>query len=440
MIAAMSMSPVAATLAFPVTVYAEELSDNPKGTEVSIGENNTMNKNEGIVTVNEGELTSNAGTVNDNRNTINTNEESGTVLVNNTNARIVSNEGSVTINKGDIGIGERKGDTREYTILSDEGQGNHGHIGTNIGENNQSATIYYNGEDGTINTNGANGIVVENHGVIEKNLLDEQGGGLVVENHGVIKENFCSVKRNEEEGTVKINRGIIARNLGTVQIITNDILPDGELAGLTENNGTVATNNGVIKFNKGSVAENKGTVERNDNVGVVLNLAGGVVEKNHGTVYNYGGTVTDKANGTEYFSVKITNSNSSSNGSGLTSYNNQDWLGQKGTTISTATITITPANGYKITNVSGFGDNVTATQNSDGTWTLTISSGANTNINVSSELLVDPSKIKIEVEPDNGNQDNPSGQNQDAANPAVTTPAIDTSATALGPLHGTEHQ
>ena len=113
MIAAMSMSPVAATLAFPVTVYAEELSDNPNGTEVSIGENNTMNKNEGIVTVNEGELTGNAGTVNDNRNTINTNEESGTVLVNNTNARIVSNEGSVTINKGDIGIGERKGDTFE---------------------------------------------------------------------------------------------------------------------------------------------------------------------------------------------------------------------------------------------------------------------------------------------------------------------------------------
>ena len=195
MIAAMSMSPVAATLAFPVTVYAEELSDNPNGTEVSIGENNTMNKNEGIVTVNEGELTSNAGTVNDNRNTINTNEESGKVLVNNTDAQIVSNEGSVTINKGDIGIGERKGGAfLEYTILSNEGQGNHGHIGTNIGENNQYATIYYNDEDGTINTNGANGIVAENHGVIEKNLADEQGIGIVVENHGVIKENFSSVK------------------------------------------------------------------------------------------------------------------------------------------------------------------------------------------------------------------------------------------------------
>ena len=431
MIAAMSMSPVAATLAFPVTVYAEELSDNPNGTEVSIGENNTMNKNEGIVTVNEGELTSNAGTVNDNRNTINTNEESGTVLVNNTNARIVSNEGSVTINKGDIGIGEDKKDNFEYTILSDEGQGNHGHIGTNIGENNQLATIYYNGEDGTINTNGAYGIVAENHGVIEKNLRDGQDGGLVVENHGVIKENFCSVKRNEEEGTVKINRGTIARNLGTVQIITDDILPNGHLACVQENKGTVATNNGVITYNKGSVAENKGTVRENNGYGVVLNLAGGVVGKNYGTVYNYGGTVTDKAKGTEYFSVKITNSNSTSNGSGLTSYNNQDWLGQKGTTISTATITITPESGYKITNVSGFGDNVTATQNSDGTWTLTISSGANTDINVSSELLVDPSKIKIEVEPDDDNQGDPFGQNQDASNPAVTTPAIDTSATAL---------
>ena len=430
MIAAMSMSPVAATLAFPVTVYAEELSDNPNGTEVSIGENNTMNKNEGIVTVNEGELTSNAGTVNDNRNTINTNEESGTVLVNNTNARIVSNEGSVTINKGDIGIGEKNEDTMDYTILSDEGQGNHGYIGTNIGENNQSATVYYNGEDGTINTNGVKGIVVENHGVIEKNLSDGQEGGFVVENHGVIKENFHSVKRNEEEGTVKINRGIITYNLGTVQIITDDIAPDGYLASLTVNRGTVVTNNGVIGLNAGSVAENKGTVKENRR-GVVLNLAGGVVEKNKGTVYNYGGTVTDKAYGTEYFSVKITNSNSTSNSSGLTQAYNQDWLGQTGTTVSTATITITPESGYKITNVSGFGDNVTATQNSDGTWTLTISSGANTNINVSSELLVDPSKIKIEVEPDNGNQDNPSGQNQDAANPAVTTPAIDTSATAL---------
>ena len=421
MIAAMSMSPVAATLAFPVTVYAEELSDNPNGTEVSIGENNTMNKNEGIVTVNEGELTSNAGTVNDNRNTINTNEESGTVLVNNTNARIVSNEGSVTINKGDIGIGEMNGDTMDYTILSDEGQGNHGYIGTNIGENNQSATVYYNGEDGTINTNGVKGIVVENHGVIEKNLSDGQEGGFVVENHGVIKENFHSVKRNEEEGTVKINRGIITYNLGTVQIITDDIAPDGYLASLTVNRGTVVTNNGVIGLNAGSVAENKGTVKENRR-GVVLNLAGGVVEKNKGTVYNYGGTVTDKAYGTEYFSVKITNSNSTSNSSGLTQAYNQDWLGQTGTTVSTATITITPESGYKITNVSGFGDNVTATQNSDGTWTLTISSGANTNINVSSELLVDPSKIKIEVEPDNGNQD---------TNPMITTPVIDTSAAAL---------
>ena len=428
MIAAMSMSPVAATLAFPVTVYAEEkIEDNPAGSRVEkIYDDEAMSVNKGTVDINEGEIASNEGTVNDNQNIIDTNEEDGKVLVNNTDARIVSNEGSVTINKGDIGVGEKKGDKEEYTILTDEGQGNHGHIGTNNGENGK-ATIYYNGVDGTINTNG--GLVVVNDGVIEKNLSDDDQYGKVVENHGVIKENLAKVFANRVEGTVKINRKNIDYNYGVIQIITDDVYR-GQRARVLHNFGSVATNNGLINYNYSSVAENKGTVQENSNAGVVLNLAGGVVEKNYGTVYNYGGTVTDKADGTEYFSVKITNSNSTSNSSGLIQAYNQDWLGQKGTTISTATITITPESGYKITNVSGFGDNVTATQNDDGTWTLTISSGANTDINVSSELLVDPSKIKIEVEPDDDNQGDPSGQNQDA-NPMITTPVIDTSAAAL---------
>ena len=244
----------------------------------------------------------------------------------------------------------------------------------------------------------------------------------------ILNESRSLIETNDLDGNVLTNRGIINKNLGFI---------------LTNHGGTVGTVNQY-----GIVTGNTGEVDNNTEKGIVLNLAGGVVDKNSGTVYNYGGTVQDKGNGTEYFSVKVSNSNSVSTASGLTQAYNQDWLGQTGTAVSTATITISPASGYRITNVSGFGDNVSAIKNDDGTWTLTISSGINTSIDVASALInnptnpinptnpsdpFDPSKIKIEVEPepDNSNQENPPGQNQNPAAPSVTIPIIDTSAATL---------
>ncbi len=533
MIAAMSMSPVAATLAFPMTVYAQD--NNPQNGETAIEHGEYMECNEGTVTKNEGALdinngkvnenagpdengipasinsnsgevvvnngdigkldegnnpvpnSGNFGTVDNNNGTIYYNDEKGSVNTNcgatSGTSRIVNsdmatniyplaehggniliNEGTVTDNSGTIGSGKKYADGKSPEVNKSHGEGNHGMVEKNYG------IIYYNASDGTIEKNLSTGLVIENSGIINTNSnfrnrnSEKTYYGRVMYNYGEIINNFGVIDENEaggevggNSGKIKINEGGVATNLvdGIINYNKNSVnINKGKIV---DNNNTVRTNQGetennhlkgiiisntatgTIKVNRGKVGAedanggitgNLGVIKYNS-AGVVLNLAGGIVEKNGGTVYNYGGTVTDKANGTEYFSVKITNSNSTSNSSGLTQAYNQDWLGQMGTTVSTATITITPASGYKITNVSGFGDNVTATQNSDGTWTLTISSGANTDINVSSELLVDPSKIKIEVEPDGDNQGDPSGQNQDASNPAVTTPAIDTSATAL---------
>ncbi len=464
MIAAMSMSPVAATLAFPMTVYAETVSDNPQDTRVEVvNQGDKMSNNEGGIVENDGRVENNIGEIQDNEGQvdhnfgiIDDNGENGLVIVNELGARIDSNHGTVNGNQGEIGIGEYNSGDGSYMIITENGKGNHGTVGYNNGTSDKDAFIYYNSEDGTVNENGQYGTVIFNDGTIIKN----NNGGLINKNNNLVEVNDGTILESTG-GTVISNRGEIVYNGikyegGEVRTNSGVIVHNAQdnIVGTNTASGTIKDNYGSVTMNQGTIENNAGTgivgsVDANGNVfgnrgviktnndsgiykGVVLNLAGGVVEDNRGIVYNYGGTVNNNQKGAiEYFSVKVSNSNSTSNSSGLIQAYNQDWLGQKGITISTATITITPESGYKITNVSGFGDNVTATQNSDGTWTLTISSGANTDINVSSELLVDPSKIKIEVEPDNGNQDNPSGQNQDASNPAVTTPAIDTSATAL---------
>ena len=88
--------------------------------------------------------------------------------------------------------------------------------------------------------------------------------------------------------------------------------------------------------------------------------------------------------GTEYFSVEIVNTTTytKDESSGLKEAYGQQWLGQTGRTQTTATVILTPAEGYKITLIAGLSDNVKAQRNDDGTWTLTIKSGSNITINV----------------------------------------------------------
>lgn len=104
MIATMSMTPVAATLAFPVTAYAAHLEDNPEGSTTAIGAGDTMDNNWGTISSNEGTLNNNEGTVTDNSGTVEnnwgdvTNSASGSVETNHEGGNVTN--GNITNNYG----------------------------------------------------------------------------------------------------------------------------------------------------------------------------------------------------------------------------------------------------------------------------------------------------------------------------------------------------
>lgn len=353
---------------------------------------------------------------------------------------IETNNGTVEFNKGNIGTMNENG-------VPNEDQGNFGTVVTN-----GSGTVTINQKDATIDDN--HGTVIDNEGTIGKNYqtivenngevslngqqIFEDGRGnigtietnnrTVETNESIIAENTEEgvVKDNAESGAVKVNDGTVEANEGTVE----------------ENLGTVETNTGTVALNEGTVEENAGTVETNEDLvgkiendepvggntgtvtvnastGVVINEDGGTVTTNNGEVYNYGGTVTNNV-GTEYFSVEIVNETTYtvSEDNGLKSAYNQQWLGQTGSTVSTATVTLTPKAGYEIASITGLGDNVSAVKNDDGTWTLTITSGKNTSI-----AVPESTEIKNE-EPENSNTGDDNTTPASSDDSGSTTPVV----------------
>ncbi len=199
----------------------------------------------------------------------------------------------------------------------------------------------------------------------------------------------------EHGDTMNKNDGTIGTNAGAINI----------------NNGTVFTNEGNINTNNGTITSNAASgVVTNQAQGVITTNAGtalnyGNVETNNGTVYNYGGTVTTN-NGNHYFSVALNASNVTSQSSGLTSAYDKSWIANVGSERSTATYTITPATDYEIDSVVGSNpDFVTVVKNDDGTWTITVTSGANTtiNVNTSEKKKNPPEEPKNPEQPAGGN-------------------------------------
>lgn len=414
----MAVSPAAAALAFPVTVYAKTYETTE---DVPANESGEKCIEQGdILTHNTSTLTKNAGTVVNNEEPaeILMNETTGTVTSNHMGALVLKNKGRVIENNGDIGKIEGN------SLIPDTG--NYGTVITN------KALVAYNDVYGSIETNTGDGSqILRNYGTIKTNeAVNKYNYGQVNTNSGEIKNNYGRVEKNAEEGTVqynkegsvvKTNNGYIGVNLAGAQVTTNNGTTDAN-----NSDAQIITNNSTINLNSGTVISNSagGTIKRNNNkvgeldeggnitgnygvievnVGEVLNLDGGVVKENNGIVYNFGsGSVESYLSASiVYYSISISDFHSTSSSTGLTEAYGKKWLAQEYTDISTATVTITPDSGYKITNVSGFGDNVTAVQNNDGTWTLTISSGANTEINVSSELI-NPSGEPHKVTVNNG--------------------------------------
>ena len=368
---------------------------------------------------NEGHIDTNSGTVVINTGDIDQNTASGTVGVldqNNTPVegtgnygKIVNNEGTVTFNAG---AGDLPESEPEVVVIGEDG----GESGADPTESDYTdATIGTN--EGTVLVN--NGLIGTNSGVIDTNtgtvgLVANEAGNPVkgTGNFGTIDTNSGMVVYNGGDATIGTNTGTVHDNFGTVE----------ENSGMVENNrgGTVEENSGTVDKNAGTVGSvdengnmesgNTGIVNYNAEGGVVFNLEGGTVETNSGKVYNYGGEV-EGGLGTEYFSVEIVNTTTytKDESSGLKEAYGQQWLGQTGRTQTTATVILTPVEGYKITSITGLSENVDAQYNKeDGTWTLTIKSGSNTTINVpeATEINAKPQPIP-DPDPDPDPDPNP---------------------------------
>ena len=353
---------------------------------------------------NEGHIDTNSGTVVINTGDIDQNTASGTVGVldqNNTPVEGTGNYGNIDNNEGTVTFNAGAGDLPESeleAVVIGEGGGESGadptesdYTGATIGTN-EGTVLVNNGTVGLVKNEAGNPLEgTGNFGEIDTNsgmVVYNGGDATIGANTGTVHDNFGTVEENS--GKVDYNRGTVEENSGTV------IYNDGTIGSLDDETG---------KMESGNI----GKVSRNGEAGVMLNLEGGTVHENMGEVYNYGGEVQNGL-GTEYFSVEIVNTTTytKDESSGLKEAYGQQWLGQTGRTQTTATVILTPAEGYKITLIAGLSDNVKAQRNDDGTWTLTIKSGSNITINVpeATEINAKPQPIP-DPDPDPDPDPNP---------------------------------
>ena len=407
------------------------IGTNSGTVETNSGEIN-INKSGGTVKDNNGTVEENLGTVtNNNAGGLVTNAAGGTVMVNAAGGTVTTAAGStIGENNGNLTDGTNNGNITTNNADIDTNNGTIGKVDENgkpvEGTGNNAAvmtnndTIISNNENGKVETN--NGTVKNNSGTV--GLVANEAGNPVkgTGNFGTIDTNSGTVVYNDGDATIGANTGTVHDNFGTVE----------KNSGMVENNrgGTVEENSGTVDKNAGTVGSvdengnmesgNTGIVNYNAEGGVVFNLEGGTVESNSGKVYNYGGEV-EGGLGTEYFSVEIVNTTTytKDESSGLKEAYGQQWLGQTVRTQTTATVILTPAEGYKITSITGLSENVDAQYNKeDGTWTLTIKSGSNTTINVpeATEINAKPQPVP-DPDPDPDPDPNPKPAPQPAPAP-----------------------
>ncbi|MBQ3374745.1 MAG: hypothetical protein IJG40_16600 [Oscillospiraceae bacterium] len=340
-----------------------------------VGQNERLDKNKVGITI-----SSNLGLITQNDGTVKFNGWSSE------NLKVY-----ITINNGTVGT--------NYPSATVEN--NNGTVEENYGtvlNNNSGGTVTYNCEGGTVETN--RGTVTYNWGTLQTN---EQGGtvtynsGTVTLNNGTVKallagtvetnngtinliEQKGVVQTNGEDGTIITNKGTVWYNEGEIEKNNLDVW--GNAGIITVNNGSVTDNLNLVKENKGSIDANveNAVVEKNigninKNYGTVDNYADGIVQMNYGTVFLYGGEVTESGDGgIELFQVTIERSANTSvtdAADGLTAHNGEAWKEAGNISGETATVTISPAAGYSITNIAAT-DGITPVQNADGSWTVTV--------------------------------------------------------------------
>ncbi|MBQ3374754.1 MAG: hypothetical protein IJG40_16645 [Oscillospiraceae bacterium] len=246
-----------------------------------------------------------------------------------------------------------------------------------IAKNTSTGIVIYNNETGKIGQNFGTvrenyGRVQENSGMIERNIE----GGTVNSSTGTVELNYGTVKTNKAGGTIEYSYGVVTINDGTIEsVVAGTAGTNNGVIEYVERTGTVDLNSaeGIIQMNFGIVKENLGTV---DNYADDDGFRIGIVELNRGIVFNYGGTVTDNQ-GTELFQVTINRGDNTSvtdAANGLVAHNGEAWKEQGNTSSDTATVTISPADGYTITNIAE-AEGISPVKNADGSWTVTVNAG-----------------------------------------------------------------
>ncbi len=347
--------------------------------------NGNINDNKHTIETNNGNITTNNGIVKENKGTV---EDNNDYIGRNAASEETSGKGTVTNNDGDIDI-------------------NNGHVKNNNG-------------NATITNNQGTGEVDANYGTIKNNSAKKEG---TLEQYeaagGGVRDNYHDIITNT--GFVENNQGLIGDNSGTVMNngvnnTSNNGVDNTSESDIESMPATIINNTGIVKINgdynegtdafdkKASVINKDGGVVVTNN-GIVENYTGGTVTYNNGAVYNYGGKVTgstiddftEHGKGTEYFSVSINTENGSQvYGKEFKDYKDNKWLGQtydfenKDWTTSSSEVTITPTSGYEIASLNipdKYSEYVSATKNSDGTWTLSVKSGYNISLTPTATLI-----------------------------------------------------
>lgn len=396
-------------------------SDIIKSTSENLDKNTetgVINENNHEITTNDGTVETNNGTVETNNGSIGTNNRQDTEQDTEQNAGIVEkNKGGITTNKGVVKENSSSGTIGENTengvVYTNYGgitensakpaettdQSNN----VNVGVVNNLGNIFIN--SGYVQTNGKDPNLVNSNITDEQDqepvLIEESSEGSHAQiylNQGTVMNNFSEISNNANSGYVGIN------GYGQYDSKTQKDSPDLDA---------------VVKNNTGIVDMNNGVVE---------NMTGGKVGHNNGIVYNYGGEITGKSYdssgkvsdgygigpGTEYFSVSVETENGKiSYGDGFKDYNEDKWLGVEYTSAgdniykgnsSSSTVTVTPNSGYQISELNipdEYKDYISAKKNSDGSWTLNVTSGYNIKLFSSASLIEVPTADKTVTEEKN---------------------------------------
>ena len=332
------------------------------------------------------------------------------------------NNGTVTLNYGTV-VNNNAEATVEYNR-------NGGTVTNNYGTVTENMSALGNRPAGTVTNNESGGVVHSNNGLVENNksgatVWSNSRVGIVTTNSGTVDHNYGTIVTNDTNGFVNTNNGTITNNSGAVW----NQFSDGTIEVNTQNGTVGSVWNGEQGYSSGTVKLNNGTVNNNAS-GVVIANQGGTV--NGGTVQfdlEGGGRFTNLVNDAKVVWEIVSDFWEDLSGSAAagTTYvvedNNGDiehfWLWDQGSLVLSAADRTKIISGVTLTS----GNNVTITDNHNGTWTI---SGLGENIEI--EVAFDDRGNPVPVAVRTVTEDTETGSNRATSDIALAAGTVVTAA------------